>query len=85
MAYTLGQQLYLHNLIVPKITISFSIAKYEESDIDPIFSHTGNERDVCHKKKGDALYIDARVNAKRPKDMIPWDETDDVLTKVSPT
>merc|ERR1712064_54710 len=55
-----------------------------ESDLDLIYSHTGNGRDVCYKKKGKALYIDARVNNEDPKLMIPWDETSDELTKVSP-
>ena len=49
-----------------------------------IYKHTGNERDVCYKQKGKALYIDARVNDPSPKKMIPWDETDDELSKVSP-
>ena len=55
-----------------------------ESDLNLIFGHSGNGRDVCYKKKGKALYIDARVNNPDPKLMTPWDETDDELTKVSP-
>ena len=60
------------------------------SDIDPIYSHTAideNIHDICGRRnkipqKGNALYIDARTIDKGQK---PWDETGDLLNKVSPT
>ena len=59
------------------------------SDIDPMFSHfEGNVRNVCGRRgrtaktqKGNALYIDARTVDKGQK---PWDETGDLISKVSP-
>ena len=53
-----------------------------------MFSHFGsNVRDLCGTRdtksiqKGNALYIDARTVDKGQK---PWDETGDLISKVSP-
>ena len=52
--------------------------------MDLIYEYTGNEKNVCGKKDKKAMYIDARVRSQNPKKMIPWDETEDELSKVSP-
>ena len=49
-----------------------------------MYEYTGNEKNVCYKNKEPAMYIDARVRSDYPKKMIPWDETEDELSKVSP-
>ena len=65
-----------------------SISKTNGSDIDPIYSHIGiNTNDICGRRNkipqiGNALYIDARTVTKGQK---PWDETGDLLNKVSPS
>ena len=53
-----------------------------------MYSHfKGNVRDLCGRRerksiiKGNALYIDARTVDKGQK---PWDETGDLISKVSP-
>ena len=54
-----------------------------------MFSHFGsNVRDLCGSRgkaksieKGNALYIDARTVDNEQK---PWDETGDLISKVSP-
>ena len=64
----------------------FSIGLFEGSDLDLIYEYTGNEKNVCGKKDTHtkAMYIDARVHSDYPNKMIPWDETEDELSKVSP-
>ena len=57
--------------------------QHEGSDVDAISRFTGDKERhlLCDREAGKAMYIDARI---REHPQTSWDETGNVITKVSP-
>ena len=67
--------------LIQNSCFSWPLAGKDDLDAIDRFRDQNYYKQLCEKESGRAMYIDARTVKNG---MIPWDETDDVLTKVSP-